>query len=90
MDLFFTLDQLNEIKVSLPEFFIRGTHVRVGRNAAAYLGIAYVAQLIPVRACATLSFRCFPSRSVVRARGLDAKPPAAGKERESSGHSSRS
>jgi hypothetical protein len=54
-----------------PELFICGAHVGVGRNAAAYLGIAHVAQLVPVRARAALSLRCFASRSVVRAA-----PPA--------------
>jgi hypothetical protein len=54
-----------------PELFIRGSDGGVGRNAAAYLGIAPVAQLVPVRTRAALSFRCFPSRSVVRAA-----PPA--------------
>jgi hypothetical protein len=51
----------------LPELFIRGAHVGVGRNAAPNLGIADVAQPIPVRAYAALSLRCFASRSVVRA-----------------------
>ena len=54
-----------------PELFIRGAHAGVGRNAAAYLGIAPVAQLVPVRTRAALNFRCFASRSVVRAA-----PPA--------------
>ena len=50
-----------------PELFIRGAHVGVGRNAAPNLSIAGVAQLVPVRTRAALSFRCFASRSVVRA-----------------------
>jgi hypothetical protein len=54
-----------------PELFIRGEDNRVGRNAAVYLGIAQVAQLVPVRPCAALSLRCFASRIGVRAA-----PPA--------------
>ena len=50
-----------------PELFIRRARTGVGRYRAAYLSIAGVAQLAPVRTCAVLSFRCFASRSVVRA-----------------------
>jgi hypothetical protein len=54
-----------------PELFVRGAGIRVGRDASSYLGIGHVAQFVPIPACPALGFRCFASRSVVRAA-----PPA--------------
>jgi hypothetical protein len=50
-----------------PELFIRGPHVGIGRNAAAYLDTTPFTQCVPVCTRALLNFRCFASRSFVRA-----------------------